>query len=204
MPRPECDERLAALGAQAPVTKSGCPPNPEKARPRMCAAFACAYRSTCSAVLTETMPGLRAMRAGLFAVSVRSMRIRRVVVDPGVQLGAAEDERGADRGLRRSRASHCSRLITPSLIISDQIRRPLTRAQGVQSPRPARRRCRPGALRHREPIAATRLPMSQDAASGATCAGDERLVDLDHQVDVLEPKHPVAEGVRHPWVDRRR
>ena len=59
---------------RAPTTKSVCPPNPEWTRPLTQVALACASRSTWRALLTEAIRGRRAIRAGSFTVSVRSIR----------------------------------------------------------------------------------------------------------------------------------
>ena len=107
----------------APTTKSVCPPNPEWIRPPAHVAFACASRSTWSALFTETIRGWRAIRAGSFTVSVRSIRTSWLRSSQAYR-SALPNANEAVTGRAGSSAPALARPSTPSLNISDHTASP--------------------------------------------------------------------------------
>jgi hypothetical protein len=157
----------------APTTKSVCPPIPEWTRPPAQVALAWASRSTWSALLTEVIWRHRAMRAGSFTVSVRSIRTSGLRSSQAYRSGPP-NANDAVTGRPGSRAPALASPSTPSLNISDHTASPRLRCSPARTasgtaPMPA---CRvaPSPM-----SAATRSPMRADASvagrSGATASG---------------------------------
>ena len=166
-----CQERRAITAwppglCMAPTMKSVWPPKPEWIRASILEAFAWPKRSTCRAVLTLVIAGLRAIRPGSLVTSVRAIRTRSL---PSTQVSSSSEPKTKEAviGAERSSAPARSRRSTESENISLHTRsprrptRPLTVASGT-APMPV---CNvaPSGTR-----AATSSPMR--AASGPTGA----------------------------------
>ena len=133
-------------------------------------AFAWANRSTCSAELTDTICRCRAMSAGSFTVSVRSMRMPglRSIQSYSSELPKANDAVTCAPG---SSAPPLSRASTPSLNISDHTVRPRRLASAASTasgtaPMPS------WSVAPSRTRAATRSPMSADVSEAGRGGGD--------------------------------
>ena len=160
-------------------------------------------RSTCSAVLTETIAACAAMREGSFVDLGAGHPQPGVLIDPARRARASRTGTSTRSDVRDPSAPSRSSSITPSLIISDQI----ASSRLSESARSVASGTWPMPSCSVEP-SSTRLATSSAICSACSCeAPDGRrgeiFLHLDRQVDQILRQLAVAERVRHPRVHLR-